>query len=66
MTVQEIHSPAVFSRQPIARTPERTRKPLLSWRWSPRGLEHRGRRVSREDERAYRDLQAAAAAADWH
>ncbi|GAA4341853.1 hypothetical protein [Microbacterium rhizosphaerae] len=65
MTVQEIHSPAVFSRHVNAGTPERTRTPLLSWRWSPRGLEHRGRRVGREEERAYRDLQAAAAVADW-
>jgi len=35
------------------------------WRWSPRELDRRGRRVGREDERAYRDLQAAADAASW-
>jgi len=66
MTVNEIHFPALFSRHVDLGTPEHTRKPLLSWRWSPRGLEHRGRRVGREEERAYRDLQAAAAAVDWH
>lgn len=65
MTVQEIHSPAVISREVEQERAERTQKPLRVWRWSPRALEHRGRRVGREQERAYRDLQAAAAVADW-
>jgi hypothetical protein len=69
MTVHEIHSPAVLSRQATrARqvpSPARTHKPFLTWRWSPRELDRRGRRIGREEERAYRDLQAAASAADW-
>jgi hypothetical protein len=35
------------------------------WFWSPRGLQDRGLTASREQERAYRDLQAAASVADW-
>jgi hypothetical protein len=65
MTVQEIHSPAVFSRQLPASRAHRTPRPFRTWFWSPRELDRRGRRVGREEQRAYRDLQAAASAADW-
>lgn len=32
---------------------------LALWKWSPREILHRGGTITRDDERAYRDLQAA-------
>ena len=68
MTAQEIHYggwPARRSESAPAARRERTERRFALWRWSPRALEHRGARVGREQERAYSDLQAVAAAAEW-
>lgn len=40
------------------RMPHRSSSAFALWRWSPRGLAQRGRTASRDDERAYHDLQA--------
>ena len=35
------------------------------WAWFPREILHRGGSVTRDDERAYRDLQAARDRSEW-
>ncbi|QAY60882.1 hypothetical protein ET475_13395 [Microbacterium protaetiae] len=40
-------------------------RPRIVWRWSPREILHRGGTVTRDQERAYRDLQAAQDRSDW-
>ncbi len=59
--------PTVVSSAPSQARPERERKrrTFALWQWFPRELEHRGRTVGREQERAYRDLQAAADVSRW-
>lgn len=54
-------SHAARAREPKPRVP----RVVAVWRWFPRELEHRGRSVGREQERAYRDLQAAADVSRW-
>lgn len=69
MTVQEIEYRGWFGRFTEPRTatgrtePAAKRKSL--WHWSPRGLQDRGLTAGREQQRAYEDLQAVAAASDW-
>jgi len=35
------------------------------WKWFPREILNRGGRVTRDDERAYSDLQAARDRSEW-
>jgi hypothetical protein len=44
--------------------PERPRRFAL-WKWLPREILHRGGTVTRDDERAYSDLQAASDRSEW-
>ncbi|MGN8025570.1 hypothetical protein [Microbacterium sp. 22242] len=44
--------------------PARVRRFLL-WAWFPREILHRGGTVTRDVERAYRDLQAAQDRSEW-
>ncbi len=47
----------------VARPRRAFRFPL--WRWSLREILHRGGSVTRDDERAYLDLQAARDRSEW-
>ncbi len=47
-----------------AATPARAQAFPL-WAWFPREILHRGGSVTRDDERAYRDLQAARDRSEW-
>lgn len=55
---------------PVARSRARAEKPARApkfplWAWFPREILHRGGSVTRDDERAYRDLQAARDRSEW-
>ncbi|GAB3385868.1 hypothetical protein GCM10027568_03480 [Humibacter soli] len=45
--------------------PERRRRPFALWKWFPREILHRGGSVTRDHERAYRDLQAVRDHTEW-
>lgn len=65
-SLQEVEHAAVdhgATERPAA-APAR-RSGFAVWRWLPREVLRRGGTVTRDDERAYRDLQAAADRADW-
>lgn len=70
MTTHEIEYHGWFSRSTASRAAHREHRPAQAgrretlWFWSPRGLQDRGLTASREQERAYADLQAAFAASD--
>jgi hypothetical protein len=67
MTVHQITYTGPIPR--VARAEATVREPKRRagwlWHWSPRGLQDRGLTAGREQQRAYSDLQAAAAASDW-
>jgi len=67
MTVQHLEHRGWFGRfwEPRTARPAGVDRGTRVWLWSPRGLEHRGLTAGREQQRAYSDLQAAAAASDW-
>ena len=67
MTVHHIEYRGWFGRfsEPHTTRPAREDRGMRLWFWSPRGLQDRGRAAGREQQRAYSDLQAAAAASDW-
>jgi hypothetical protein len=46
-----------YVERPAARKPTR-RKSLALWKWVPRDILRRGGTATRDDERAYRDIQA--------